>query len=260
VDKHRLAWNLVMAALTIVYVFFAFREDRSSRVDDIAVWSLAVVFLIEFGARFYDSPDRAVYLRTHWLDLITAVPIPGVPGLRVIRLLRLLRFLKIGVFVRRSLVGRGWNEMGLLWPTMVLFWVASAFALWLVEHDAPGTGITTFSEAMTASFLTAATLGFGKHALPITLDGQIIAALIVFFALGLWGFASSQLTQMWLHGRRDDASNREGDVRQELVAIKQQLELLTDAVAQSNSASVRSTESTSGAKARRLRVSPTRSR
>jgi len=126
---------------------------------------------------------------------------------------------------------------------MVLFWVASAFALWLVEHDAAGTGISTFPEAMTAAFLTAATLGFGKHVLPVTQDGQIIAALIVFFALGLWGFASSRLTEMWLQARRDDANERY-QLHKDLAAIHEQLELLTDAVAASAHTAVSATDAT----------------
>jgi voltage-gated potassium channel len=222
-----------MAALTVVYVVLAFREDSSTRLDDYALWGLSVVFLAEFGARCYDCRNRGTYLRTHWLDLITAIPAPGVPGLRVIRLLRLLRVMKLGIYVRRALGARGWGETGLLWPTLVLFWVASALALWLVEHDAPGSVITSFGEAMGAAFLTASTLGFGKHAVPVTQDGQFIAALIVFFALGLWGFASSRLTQMWLQGRKEEAGEY-AQIHHDLAAIDQQLKHLTAAVAEAN--------------------------
>lgn len=158
------------------------------------------------------------------LTLITAVPIPGIPGLRLLRLLRLLRFAKVGVLIRRGLLARGWGESGLIWPTLALFWIGSATALWMVEHDAPNSTITTFPDAMTAAFLTAATLGFGRHWLPVTQDGQIIAAVIVFFALGLWGFASASLTRMWLHVREDWT-------KAEVDAIFRQLSAIHDEVA-----------------------------
>jgi voltage-gated potassium channel len=227
VNRHILAWDLVMGVLTVIYVVLAFSEDAPTGPQAYAVWALAGVFLLEFGARCYDSTDRAQYLRSHWLDLITAVPVPGIPGLRIIRLLRLLRFLKVGVLIRRMLLSRGWDQGGLIWPTLFIFWIASALALWLVEHDAPGTSITTFPEAMTAAFLTAATLGFGKHSLPVTQDGQIIAALIVFFALGLWGFASSNLTRLWLNAREDEAHREIDLILHELQAIGEQLKHLT---------------------------------
>src|SRR5690349_1056228 len=160
VRKHERLWDLTMGALTVVYVVLAFAEDSATAAQVYAIWGLATVFLLEFGVRYYDSLDRSRYLKSHWLDLITAVPVPGIPGLRLIRLLRLLRFAKIGILVRRDLIERGRGGTYLIWPTLVLFWVGSALALWLVEHDAPGSTISTFGDAMTAAFLTAATLGF----------------------------------------------------------------------------------------------------
>jgi voltage-gated potassium channel len=231
VRRHELAWDLFMGSLTVIYVVLAFEED--SGTSQYVVFGLAAVFLIEFGARFFDAPDRFQYLRSHWLDLITAVPVPGVPGLRIIRLLRLLRFMKVGVLLRRILLARGWDQSGLIWPTLVIFWIGSALALWLVEHDAPGTTITTFPDAMTAAFLSAATLGFARHSLPVTQDGQIIAAMIVFFALGLWGFASSSLTRMWLNANDNGAQLSDTLVR-ELEAINARLAHLAKALGESD--------------------------
>ena len=229
ISRHEFAWDVVMGVLTVAYVVLAFTESPSG-IQLYSVWALAVVFLAEFSFRCYDSLSRTSYLRSHWLDLVTAVPIPGIPGLRVLRLLRLLRFAKVGILVREALVSRGWGETGLIWPTLVLFWVVSALALWLVEHDAPGSNITTFADAMTAAFLTAATLGFGRHGLPVTQDGQIVAAVIVFFALGLWGFASSNLTRIWLRAGNEVQSAQLDGVRRELHLIREQLDHLSGAM------------------------------
>jgi hypothetical protein len=221
-----------MGALTIVYVVLAFTEDSAMGPQYYAIWALSGVFLVEFGARYYDSLNRSRYLKSNWLDLLTAIPVPGIPGLRLLRLLRLLRFAKVGVLLRRELIHRGWHESGLIWPTLALFWLGSALALWLVEHDAAGTTINTFPDAMTAAFLTAATLGFGKHGLPVTQDGQIIAALIVFFALGLWGFASSNLTRIWLNTREQQPTAQMLLLGDEIEAMRQEVRRLADALLQ----------------------------
>ncbi|MBJ7603069.1 MAG: ion transporter [Candidatus Dormibacteraeota bacterium] len=240
IHRHQCAWDLAMGVLTVPYVILAFRGDSGTGLAGYIVLGLAAVFLLEFGARCYDSSDRGRYFRAHWLDLITAIPIPDIPGLRMIRLLRLLRFLKVGMLVRGMLLSRNWGETSLIWPTLVLFWIASALALWSVERDTPGSNITTFPDAMTAAFLTAATLGFGKHALPVTQDGQIIAAVIVFFALGLWGFASSRLTAMWLNAR-GELAREEMISRDDLDAMREELSSLTHAVLHRPSVSTTST-------------------
>lgn len=231
-----------MGILTVAYVVLAFTEDLTLGPQAYAIWALAGIFLVEFGARCYDSEDRGRYLKSHWLDLITAVPVPGIPGLRLIRLLRLLRFLKVGILIRRGLLERGWDESGLIWPTLFLFWIGSALALWLVEHDAPGTTIATFPDAMTAAFLTAATLGFGRHGLPVTQDGQIIAAVIVFFALGLWGFASSNLTRIWLRATDDLPRIELEAIRHDMRAMEAQLKRLADALLERSPTATRSAE------------------
>jgi voltage-gated potassium channel len=232
VRRHEREWDLVMGVLTVAYVVLAFQEDSADGVTQYAVWSLAGLFLLEFGARCFDAPDRLRYLHSHWLDLITAIPVPGVPGLRILRLLRLLRFMKVGVLVRRILLGRGWDQSGLIWPTLFIFWIGSALALWLVEHDALGSSISSFPDAMTAAFLTAATLGYGKHWLPVTQDGQIVAAVIVFFALGLWGFASGNLTRIWLKGNAEQASQEGEVIRRDLEALAEQLTHLSEILIQ----------------------------
>src|SRR5438270_9756376 len=123
VERHHLAWDVVSGALTVVYVILAFRQDYNTAPENYAIWGLAILFLSEFGARCYDAPNRVAYLKTHWLDLITAVPVPGIPGLRILRLVRLLRFMKVGIILRRWLTGRGWGDASLIWPTLVLFWI-----------------------------------------------------------------------------------------------------------------------------------------
>ena len=228
VGRHEFAWDIAMGVLTVVYVALAFSEENVRSVQGYAVWGLSLIFLAEFCARCYDSTNRLGYLRSHWLDLVTAIPVPGIPGLRLIRLLRLLRFAKIGVLVRRRLIHRGWGETGLIWPTLVLFWIGSAIALWLVEHDAAGSTIATFPDAMTAAFLTAATLGFGRRGLPVTQDGQIIAAIIVFFALGLWGFASSNLTRLWLNAQQEFRNPELEALGRDLRQAVEELERLTN--------------------------------
>ena len=64
-------------------------------IDDgqgVWTWVIAVlggIFVVEFVARFLDASSRRSYLRHHWLDVISAIPLIG--GLRSLRLLRLLR-------------------------------------------------------------------------------------------------------------------------------------------------------------------------
>src|SRR5258708_38271699 len=76
VARHRLEWELGTAALTLAYVVLAFLQDQgSSRLVTFGVGGLAAAFVGEFSLRIYDSPSSKSYLRRHWLDLVTCLPV-----------------------------------------------------------------------------------------------------------------------------------------------------------------------------------------
>lgn len=232
IAAHEVEWEIGMGVLTAVYVVLAFMEDEivpGLNAQTIAVLIVALVFFVEFCIRLWDSPSRLAYLRGHWLDLVTCIPLIGV--LRVLRFARLLRFLRIASLVRAFMVGRDAGSEGrgahagwLLGPTLFIFWAASAYGFWLVEHG-HNPNIANLGDALYLSFLTATTLGYGDVR-PVTPEGKIIAGLVIFAAIGLVGFASSQLTALWLGQEEDVASlkSRVSSVQNELAAQRKMLD------------------------------------
>lgn len=232
IGRHELQWEIGMGLLTAVYVVLAFMEDElipGFNGQTIAVLAVASLFLLEFSVRIWDAPSRLHYLRAHWLDLVTCIPLIG--ALRVLRFARLLRFVRIAAVVRTFLVGREVGADGrgaragwLLGPTLLIFWAASAYGFWLVEHGV-NPAVKNFGDALYLSFLTATTLGYGEVR-PVTPEGRIIAGLVIFAAIGLVGFASSQLTLLWL-GQDEDVSAlkiRLFSVQKELAVQRNMLE------------------------------------
>src|SRR5438067_13719572 len=103
VERHERRWEGAMAALTIAYVSIGFVDDHD--IIDLNLWAhwympFLILFLLEFGARFYDSRSRTDYLRGHWIDLVTSVPMVG--GLRLFRIVRLLRLVRVGAQFRST--------------------------------------------------------------------------------------------------------------------------------------------------------------
>src|ERR1700693_1679283 len=75
---HRLAWELATAGLTLVYVVLAFLQDQGSSIlVTVGVEVLAAVFILEFTLRLYDAMSRKTYLKNHWLDIVTCLPVVG---------------------------------------------------------------------------------------------------------------------------------------------------------------------------------------
>jgi voltage-gated potassium channel len=212
VKRHTLAWELVMAALTVVYVVVAFLQDQGSAGLVLVVTQvLAGIFVIEFSLRFYDSPSRRVYLRNHWLDIVTCIPVVG--SFRALRLVRLLAFFRLGASLRAFGLGaaasdrvHGGAGLWVLAPIMLVVWVAAAYGFYTLEGGV-NPHIKTFGDAMYFALVTGSTVGYGDVT-PVTSEGKVLTGLVIFVGIGLLGFASAQLTATLLPQRNEVAELR----------------------------------------------------
>jgi voltage-gated potassium channel len=231
IDRHTRAWESVTAGLTIAYVVLAFFEDSTTfelTPYTLALFCLSALFLLEFGARLWDAPSRRHYVRGHWIDLLTSVPLVG--PLRALRLLRLLRFFRLQRSLRSLVTGGNVSSSWLIGPFLLLFWTGSAYGLWLAEHTV-NPAISSFNSALMYALLTAGTVGYGGFT-PISNEGKLICGGIVFVAIGLVGFASSRLTAMILDQKEGQLPMQVAAIERDTAQIK---EMLTDLLAGSRS-------------------------
>ena len=188
-----------MAALAAVYLGVGFSIDEGHGAPTFIIGALAVLFLTEFGVRWWDTPSRRLYLRGHWLDLVSCIPLVG--GLRALRILRLLR---LGAALRifslaehEAEVHQRHDSWWFLGPVLAVVWLGASAAYWSLEHEV-NPSLDTFGDALYWSFITATTVGYGDIT-PTTPEGRILAGVLIFVGIGLVGFASAQLTQRLMH-------------------------------------------------------------
>jgi voltage-gated potassium channel len=199
VDRHLIAWEVVLGVLALGYLAVSFLVDEGDSLWTWVIVVLAIVFILEFTARLIDAPSRWRYLRGHWLDLISSIPLIG--GLRSLRMLRLLRLgagLKVLTVAEEAATARGAGRESFWFvaPALFVLWFIAAGSYWILEHGV-NPGVHTFSDALYWAFITATTVGYG-NAPPITGSGHILAGMVIFLGIGLVGFASARITQHWL--------------------------------------------------------------
>jgi voltage-gated potassium channel len=219
VARHPLAWELVTAALTVVYVVVAFLQDQGfPGLVTVVVEILAGIFVVEFGIRLYDSPARMAYLRSHWLDIVTCIPV--VVPFRALRLIRLLGFVRLGASVRAFGVGAAASDrlgggvgLWVLAPVLILVWIAASYGYYELEGGV-NPHVNTFADALYFSFVTASTVGYGDVT-PVTAAGKVLTGVLIFLGIGLLGFASAQLTAKLLPQRNEVAELKVTLARQE---------------------------------------------
>jgi voltage-gated potassium channel len=195
---HRLAWELATAGLTVVYVVLALLQDQgSSTLVTIGVEVLAAVFILEFTLRLHDAKSRKTYLKNHWLDIVTCLPVVG--PFRALRLIRLFGFIRLGATARAYGVDAassnrlpGGASLWVLAPILITVWLGASYAYFEIEGGV-NPNVKTFGDALFYSFITASTVGYGAVT-PVTAEGKVLTGVLIFLSIGLLGFASAQLT------------------------------------------------------------------
>jgi voltage-gated potassium channel len=209
VGDHRQGWDVVMAILTVVYVALGFFEDPDHwNTAEVVVWALSGLFFLEFLLRFLDDPRPHVYVRDHWIDLVTCIPAVG--PLRLLRLLRLLRVFNSARAIKKLAADRGdaSTTAGLrfLATTVFAFWLLAGYAFYITELNQPRSMVHSFTDALFLAFTTSTTVGFSPMK-AVTPEGQIVAGLVIFVGLGLLTAASSRITSLWVDATSEQAQN-----------------------------------------------------
>lgn len=200
VGRHTLAWEVALGILAIAYLGLSFDSDFGPGILAWLIGPLAVIFIAEFALRFWAARSRAQYLRGHWLDLVSCIPLVG--GLRSLRLLRLLRLgaaTRVLTAAERTGNRRGGNRQSFwyLGPALLVLWFGAALAYWSFEHGV-NPQVHNFGDALYWAGITATTVGYGDTT-PLTAEGRVLAGILIFLGIGLIGFASARLTSRWLN-------------------------------------------------------------
>lgn len=237
-EHHHLAWETAMALLAIVYLVFGLLLDDNVGAPAVVVAVLGVVFFLEFSLRLWDSPSRRSYLRAHWLDLVSCLPLVG--GLRSLRLLRLVRLGGAARLVRvvGDEVDRRQRDRSSLWflaPLLIVVWFVAAAAYWSFERGVDP-AVHSFADALYWAFITSTTMGYGDT-VPVSPEARLLAGLLIFVGIGLLGFASAQLTHRLLRQRDDDVTTGDVDLADRIAGLEREIARLTAVVQQAVSAS-----------------------
>jgi voltage-gated potassium channel len=197
--------NLVLLALireqSIEYVLYAMNAI------------LSAVLFGDFCYRLATAPSRWGYLGRGfgWADLLASVPLPQLKLLRVFRLVRVWRLVQAygGRSVVRALVrDRAGSALYSLLLAALLVLEFGSLAMLRLEQSAPGSTITTASDALWYNIVTMATVGYGDT-YPVTNAGRVLGALVIVVGVGIFGTLTGFLANAFVGASSGDQQSEQ---------------------------------------------------
>lgn len=138
---------------------------------------------------------KLAYMATPMAVIDLLAILPSYRPLRFLRLFLLFRLLKLFNYARNlSAFGRVLVEKRFELYTLSIFVgsvvLIATVAIYLFEVDAPGSRVSSVFDALYWSVITVTTVGYGD-VVPVTLEGRVVAMVLVFAGIGVISFATS---------------------------------------------------------------------
>jgi voltage-gated potassium channel len=192
--------SVVVLLVVAVDVFWR-PSGEISRVLQGVDSAICVIFLGDFFHRLWRAPNRREFLRWGWIDLLASIP--SVDALRWGRLFRLLIILRMLRALRGAhrlyalfIARRFQSGIAAVLLTTFLVIAVSSVCILLFETE-ENTNIRSAEDALWWSATTITTVGYGDK-YPITPEGRLVAVILMFIGVGLFGMLSGLVASLFL--------------------------------------------------------------
>ena len=152
--------------------------------------AVCVVFLVDFGRRFYRAPSKWRFMRWGWIDLISSIPawdpLRWGRAARVFRILRVMRsFRSIRYLLAFLYRDRAKGTIATAGIAVFLLIVGASIAILMLEGEA-NPAISTPFAAIWWAISTITTVGYGD-VVPASYEGKIVAMILMVCGIALFG-------------------------------------------------------------------------
>ena len=225
-----LIFILVLSILAIVSlgVETIFTLDQSTaQILNIADTCVCVVFFIDFLIQLFRAEKKWKYFMTWgWIDLLSSIPMLEFLRLgravRIIRIFRVVRGLKSAKLITKAILEKR-SQSTVLALILVFFVLISVSSISVLHFESvAGGNIKTAGDAVWWAVASITTVGYGDK-YPITVEGRILATLLMTAGVGLFGTISGLVASALIVPPKSKSEIEDKDIRKELEEIKQLL-------------------------------------
>ena len=192
---------------------------------------VCVLLLTDFVVRFRRAKSKLEFMKWGWIDLLASIP--NVPALRVGRFVRILRVIQLIRAIRASqklsrILFKNKTQTGVasVATTSFLLIMFCSVAILLSEHRDPTANIKTSGDALWWSVTTITTVGYGDK-YPVTTQGRMVAALLMFSGIGMFGVLGGLAASYFLGAKQENLVQEENRILARLEKLEEKIDRLS---------------------------------
>ncbi len=184
--------SIYVLIVLLIETFFPLPQEIR-KVLELVDNLVCIIFLYDFGVRFFKAENKISFMKWGWIDLISSIP--SFDFLRFGRLLRLIRLFRILRAFRsvKHIASHVYKSKstGAFTTVLVIAILTLIFSsITILEFEtAPNSNIKSAEDALWWAFSTISTVGYGDK-FPVTTGGRIIGVILMIVGGGLFATMS----------------------------------------------------------------------
>lgn len=179
--------------------------------------SILLIFTLDYFVRLLYSNNKILFFKENILELIAIIPFSSIFRVlriaRLFKLVKIVRITKVSRFIRLFAFGGKLKKkfdkffktngfIYVLYLTVIVI-VLGSIGIYFIEK---GKTISSFSDAVWWSFVTATTVGYGDIS-PSTGLGRIVAAILMIVGIGFIGMLTGTIATYFINGINNKSKN-----------------------------------------------------
>ena len=204
-------------------------SPENLKIIEFLDYFICAIFFVDFLVSFARAQNKRRYFFTWgWFDLLSSIPavyfLRYFRFARILRIGRVLRGVRAGKIMASFVMGNRAQSgiIGALLMTVMLIFIGSISVLQL-EQGTGGT-INTAEDALWWSVTTMTTVGYGDK-YPLSTEGRVIAAVLMFAGIGLFGVVSGFVAS-WFIAPNKEEKKESSELQKNVDSLHLKMELL----------------------------------
>ena len=224
----------IFSMILIGIITFAPISPENLKIIQFLDYVICAIFFVDFLITFIRAENKRRYFFTWgWFDLLSSIP-----AVYFLRYFRFARILRIGRVLRGARAGKIMASfvmgnraqsgiIGALIMTVLLIFIGSISVLQL--EQGLGGNINNAEDAIWWAVTTMTTVGLGDM-YPVSTEGKIISAVLMFAGIGLFGVVSGFVASVFIAPSSKEGEKENIEYQKEFDTLKSKIESLDSKV------------------------------